>query len=81
VRLFLLPVVIEAKMLLKTKSVRCDSSKFSCPTLFLIMLNLNGLSDCDGGREWGSAHTKNTTFEVGMSLKTNEADNDNPRSL
>jgi hypothetical protein len=41
-------LIIEAKMLLKIKGVRRDLGKFSGPTRFLILLNLNELSDCVG---------------------------------
>jgi len=63
--------IIEAIMLLKIKAVRRDLGKFSGPTRFLILLNLNELSDCGDERE--SVHTKSATFEAGMFLKTNEA--------
>jgi len=46
----LLSLLIEARMLFKIKAVRCDLRKFSGPGRFLIMLNLNGLSDCGGER-------------------------------
>jgi hypothetical protein len=46
----LLSLVIEARMLLKIKAVRRDLRKFSWPARFLIVLNLNRLSDCGGER-------------------------------
>jgi len=46
----LLSLVIEARMLLKVKAVRCDLRKFSCRARFLIVLNLNRLSDRGGER-------------------------------
>jgi hypothetical protein len=48
-------LVVEATMLFKIKAVRRDLGKFSRPTQFLILLNLNKLSDCGGERE---VHTK-----------------------
>ena len=63
--------IIEAIMLLKIKAVRRDLRKFSGPARFLILLNLNKLSDCGDERE--SVHTKSATFEARMLLKTNEA--------
>jgi hypothetical protein len=46
----LLSLLIEARMLFKIKAVRRDLRKLSGPARFLIMLNLNGLSDCGGER-------------------------------
>ena len=41
---------IEAMMLFRIKEVRSDLRKFSGPARFLILLNLNELSDCCGER-------------------------------
>ena len=39
-------------MLLKVKAVRCELRKLWSPARFLILLNLNNLSDCGGGGEF-----------------------------
>ena len=45
-------LLFDPMMLFKIKEVRRDLRKFSGPALFLILLNLNKLSDCggEGGR-------------------------------
>lgn len=43
---FLMSLVVEANMLLKTMVVRCDLRKLAGSTQFLSRLNLKKLSDC-----------------------------------
>ncbi len=72
-------LVVEATMLFKIKAVRRDLRKFSRPTQFLILLNLNKLSDCGGER--GGCIQKSATFEAGMLLITNGARKGLPRKF
>jgi predicted transcriptional regulator len=61
---------IEARMLLKIKAVRRDLRELSGPSRFLILLNLNELSNCYRAE---GVHKKIATFKARMLLKTKEA--------
>jgi hypothetical protein len=64
-------LTIEAMMLFKIKAVRRDLRISSGPARFLILLNLNKLSDCGGERD--SCMIRTATFKAGTLLKANEA--------